>query len=72
MDDVGFLNKNSAVFKSVTVKIAGMKMTNLCRSFSIISRIMGWILQLIEPSWWSVFQKLWKLYAKLWWKRKLL
>jgi hypothetical protein len=25
MDDIGFLNKNSAVFKSVTVEIAGMK-----------------------------------------------
>jgi hypothetical protein len=40
MDDVGFLNKNSAVFKSVTVEIAGMKNAKFTKEISRISRIM--------------------------------
>jgi hypothetical protein len=33
MDDVGFLNKNSAVFKSVTVEVAGMKNAKFTQAF---------------------------------------
>jgi hypothetical protein len=45
MDDVGFLNKNSAPFKSVTVEIAGMKNDKFTQEFSRMSRIMGGTLQ---------------------------
>jgi hypothetical protein len=45
IDDIGFLNKNSAVFKSVTVEIAGMKNAKFTKEFiSRISRIMEGIL----------------------------
>ncbi len=33
MDDVGFLNKSSAVFKSVTVEIAGMTNAKFTQEF---------------------------------------
>ncbi len=33
MDDVEFLNKNSAVFNSVTVEIAGMKNAQFTQEF---------------------------------------
>jgi hypothetical protein len=60
MDDVGFLNKNSAVFKSVTVKVDGMKNAKFTQEFFKNIKdngrdITASMSHAIEPSWWSIF-----------------
>jgi hypothetical protein len=60
MDDVGFLNKNSAVFKSVTVKIAGMKNAKFMKEFFKNIKdngrdITSNMSHAIKPPWQSVF-----------------
>jgi hypothetical protein len=60
MDDIGFLNKNSAVFKSVTVEVAGMKNAKFMQAFFMNIKDNGWDItasmsHAIEPSLWSVF-----------------
>ena len=60
MDDVGFLNKNSAVFKSVTVEVAGMKNAEFTQEFFKNIKdngrdITASMSHAIEPSWRSVF-----------------
>jgi hypothetical protein len=60
MDDVGFLNKNSAVFKSVTVEVAGMKNAKFTQAFFKNIKdnghdITASMSHAIEPSWRSVF-----------------
>jgi hypothetical protein len=75
MGDVGLLNKNSAVFKSVTVEIAGTKNAKFTQEFFMNIKNNGQditsnISHAIESSWQSVFLKAWKLYVKLWLKIK--
>jgi hypothetical protein len=60
MDDIGFLNKNSAVFKSVTVEIAGMKNAKFMKEFFKNIKdngrdITSNMSHAIKPSWQSVF-----------------
>jgi hypothetical protein len=60
MDDIGFLNKNSAVFKSITVEIAGMKNAKFTKMFFRNIKdngrdITSNMSHAIEPSWRSVF-----------------
>jgi hypothetical protein len=62
MDDVGFLNKNSIVSKSVTVKVAGMKNAKCMQELFKNIKDNGWDItasmsHAIEPSWQSVFLK---------------
>jgi hypothetical protein len=60
MSDVGLLNKNSAVFKSVIVEIAGMKNAKFTQEFFMNIKNNGQdiasnISHAIESSWRSVF-----------------
>jgi hypothetical protein len=55
INDVGFLNKNSTVFKSVTAEIAGMKNAKFTQEFFKNIKDNGWDItasmsHAIEPS----------------------